>query len=93
MTAHSDPPPRRHGRFDPLQIVFWASVAMGVAAAGVAISAGPAVGRPGAILLILLAAAGLVLFLWMARGNGRRLGAFPERGAMEAASLHAARNE
>ncbi|MES1156333.1 MAG: ATP-binding protein [Alphaproteobacteria bacterium] len=81
------------GRLDPLQILFWVSVAIGLAAAGVAITAGPSVGRAGAVLLILLMSAGLVLFFWMSRGAGRRHGAFPERGAIEASMLSAARNE
>ena len=84
---------RGGGRLDPLQILFWIAVAVGVCAAGVAITAGPAVGRAGAILLILLFAAGLVLFFWMSRGAGRRHGAFPDRGAIEAASLSSNRND
>src|SRR5262249_62356297 len=88
MTDSVDLPPNRpSGRLDPLQIAFWLSVVVGVGAAGVAITAGPSVGRAGAILLILLAAAGMVLFLWMSRGGGRFFGAFPERGAIEAAAL------
>jgi two-component system cell cycle sensor histidine kinase/response regulator CckA len=43
--------------------------------------------------LILLAAAGLVLFFWMSRGVGRRVGAFPERGAIAATSLLGGRDE
>ncbi len=94
MTDHADlQPPRSGGRLDPLQIVFWLSVALGVAAAGVAITAGPSVGRAGAVLLILLAAAGMVLFFWMSRGAGRRFGAFPERGAIAAAVFTNARSE
>src|SRR5262245_41426552 len=94
MTDHADlPPPRSGGRLDPLQIVFWLSVAFGVAAAGVAIPAGPSVGRAGAILLILMAAAGMVLFFWMSRGAGRKFGAFPERGAIAAAVFTGGRNE
>ncbi|MEJ0060544.1 MAG: ATP-binding protein [Terricaulis sp.] len=93
MTEQAELPPNRNGRLDPLQILFWVSVAIGLAAAGVAITAGPSVGRAGAVLLILLMAAGLVLFFWMSRGAGRRHGAFPERGAIEAAAMHANRNE
>jgi two-component system cell cycle sensor histidine kinase/response regulator CckA len=89
----SIPPGHGGGRLDPLQILFWAAVAVGVAAAGIAITAGPSVGRAGAILLILLAAAGLVLFIWMSRGAGRRHGAFPERGAIEASLMSMSRNE
>ncbi|OQW58535.1 MAG: hypothetical protein A4S17_03630 [Proteobacteria bacterium HN_bin10] len=85
MTDHAETPaPRSGGRLDPLQILFWFSVAVGLGAAGVALTAGQAVGQAGAVLLILLAAAGLVLFFWMSRGAGRRVGAFPERGAIAA---------
>jgi len=88
MTDHAEPqPPRTGGRLDPLQILFWISVTIGVGAAGVAITAGPSVGQAGAVLLVLLAAAGMVLFFWMSRGAGRRHGAFPERGAIAAADL------
>ena len=94
MTDHADQtPPRSGGRLDPLQILFWGAVTAGLAAAGVAITAGPAVGQPGAILLLLLASVGLVLFFWMSRGAGRKLGAFPERGAIAAASMLSGRNE
>jgi hypothetical protein len=63
MTDHIEhQPPRTGGRLDPLQILFWISVAVGVGAAGVAITAGPSVGQAGAVLLVLLAAAGMVLF-------------------------------
>jgi two-component system cell cycle sensor histidine kinase/response regulator CckA len=88
MTDSAHPTPgRNNGRLDPLQILFWVAVTAGVCAAGVAITAGPAVGQVGAILLILLAAAGLVLFFWMSRGAGRKHGAFPERGVLEAAAM------
>ena len=94
MTDHTQTPaPRGGGRLDPLQILFWFSVAVGLGAAGVALTAGQAVGQAGAVLLILLAAAGLVLFFWMSRGVGRRVGAFPERGAIAATSLLGGRDE
>lgn len=94
MTDQADHiPPRSGGRLDPLQILFWGAVTAGVAAAGVAITAGPAVGRPGAILLLLLASVGMVLFFWMSRGAGRKLGAFPERGAIAAAAMLNTRND
>jgi two-component system cell cycle sensor histidine kinase/response regulator CckA len=76
-----------------MQIVFWAAVALGVAAAGVAITSGPSVGQAGAILLLLVMATGLVLFLWTSRGAGRRFGPFPERGAIAAAAFASGRNE
>ena len=87
------PPPRSGGRLDHLQILFWIAVVVGVAAAGVAITAGPSVGKAGAVLLVLLVAAGMVLFFWMSRGGGRKHGAFPERGAIEAAAFASSRNE
>ncbi len=74
-------------------MLFWAAVAVGVAAAGVAVTAGPTAGRAGAVLLVLLAAAGMVLFLWMSRGAGRAHGAFPQRGAIAASALSAGRGE
>jgi len=94
MTDHAElPPPRSGGRLDPLQILFWVSVTVGVGAAGIAITAGPSVGQAGAVLLVLLAAAGMVLFFWMSRGAGRRHGAFPERGAIAAAAFLSGRSE
>jgi len=94
MTDHAElPPPRSGGRLDPLQILFWVSVTVGVGAAGIAITAGPSVGQAGAVLLVLLAAAGMVLFFWMSRGAGRRHGAFPERGAIAAAAFLQGRSE
>jgi two-component system cell cycle sensor histidine kinase/response regulator CckA len=86
-------PPRSGGRLDPLQILFWLSVTVGVGAAGVAITAGPSVGQAGAVLLVLLAASGMVLFFWMSRGAGRKHGAFPERGAIAASALLNGRSE
>lgn len=94
MTDHVDtPPPRGGGRLDPLQILFWVSAAVGIGAAGVAITAGPSVGQAGAVLLVLVAAVGMVLFFWMSRGAGRQHGAFPERGVIAASALLGGRNE
>ncbi|MFT3726248.1 MAG: ATP-binding protein [Terricaulis sp.] len=94
MTDHAETPPSRGGgRLDPLQIAFWGLVAVGVAAAGVAITAGPSVGYASVILLVLVVAAGLVLFMWMARGAGRKFGPFPERGVIAAAALSSGRND
>jgi two-component system cell cycle sensor histidine kinase/response regulator CckA len=89
--AHESPAPQ--GRLDLLQVLFWSSLAVGIGAGGVAVTAGPSAGRAGAILLILLAATGLVLFVWLSRGGGRRHGAFPERGAIEAFAMGGARPE
>jgi two-component system cell cycle sensor histidine kinase/response regulator CckA len=74
-------------------MVFWGLVAVGVAAAGVAITAGPVVGQASAVLLVLVVAAGLVLFVWMSRGAGRKFGPFPERGVIAAAALNAGRGD
>jgi two-component system cell cycle sensor histidine kinase/response regulator CckA len=94
MTDHADLPPQRSGgRLDPMQLVFWAAVALGVAAAGVAITSGPSVGQAGAILLLLVMATGMVLFLWTSRGAGRRFGPFPERGAIAAAAFASGRDQ
>ncbi len=94
MTDHAHPtPPRSGGRLDPLQILFWIAVAVGLAAAGVAITAGPSVGQSGAVLLVLVAASGMVLFFWMSRGAGSKHGAFPERGAVAASALMSGRSE
>jgi two-component system cell cycle sensor histidine kinase/response regulator CckA len=77
---------RRRGPDLP-QIAFWSAVAVGVLAAGVAITAGREVGQAGGVLLILMVAGGMVLFWFISRGIGRRVGAFPDRGAIEAASF------
>jgi len=87
------PLPRSGGRLDPLQIAFWGLVAVGIAAAGVAITAGPIVGQASAVLLVLVLAAGMVLFVWMSRGLGRKFGPFPERGVIAAAALNAGKND
>ena len=68
-------------RFDPLQLLFWLSLLAAVAAASVAIAWPSAVGSTGPILLISMAAGGMVFLLWVLRGAGKRLGLFPERGA------------
>ncbi|MBN8608671.1 MAG: response regulator [Caulobacterales bacterium] len=94
MTDHvENQPPRGGGRLDPLQILFWVSIALGLGAAGVAIMLGSDAGQAGAILLILLAAVGMVLFFWMSRGAGRKHGAFPERGAIAASALISGRSD
>lgn len=72
-------------RLDVLQLLFWLSIVVAVAAATVTIAWREAVGQTGSILLISLAATGMVVLLWLARGAGRWLGLFPERGAAETA--------
>jgi len=69
----------RPARFDWQLIAFWILAAMVAGAAGVAIGAPSAVGTLGSILLISLAAGGLVLLLWLMQGPGRKLGLFPTR--------------
>ncbi len=80
-------------RLDVPQLLFWGALAIGVAAAGIAVTAGQAVGQAGAVLLLLLFACGLVWFVWMSSGQGRRHGAFPPRGALEAAAFGFHRQE
>ncbi|MEM9225985.1 MAG: hybrid sensor histidine kinase/response regulator, partial [Pseudomonadota bacterium] len=70
------------GRLDWLQMAFWGSLLVAVAAASIAIAWPEAVGGTGPILLIAMAAGGMVFLLWIIRGAGRRMGLFPERGAM-----------
>ncbi|MBR9834321.1 MAG: response regulator [Alphaproteobacteria bacterium] len=73
---------RKASRVDWLQLAFWACLMLAVAAAS-ATAAWPNAGGPtGLILLISMAAGGMVFLLWIIRGAGRRMGLFPERGAM-----------
>lgn len=73
---------RQSSRVDWLQLAFWACLMLAVAAAS-ATAAWPNAGGPtGLILLISMAAGGMVFLLWIIRGAGRRMGLFPERGAM-----------
>lgn len=72
-------------KVDILQLVFYGMVLVAVAAASIAIAWPDAVGESGSIMLISMAASGLVFLLWILRGAGRRLGMFPERGAAAAA--------
>ena len=83
-----DETPQPVGRkgFDYLQLGFWAALTIAGGAAGMALTWSDAVGPSGAVLVVALAAMALVLVVWMARGAGRKLGMFPERGAAEAAA-------
>ncbi|MEZ5937999.1 MAG: response regulator [Hyphomonadaceae bacterium] len=84
--AASDQTPETSGRgFDFLQLGFWMALAIAGGAAGMALTWRDAVGPAGAVLVVALAAMGLLLAVWAMRGAGRRLGVFPERGAAEAA--------
>ncbi|GAB5459813.1 MAG: cell cycle histidine kinase CckA [Henriciella sp.] len=70
------------GHIDWLQLAFWSCLILAVAAAS-ATAAWPTAGGPtGLILLIAMAAGGMVFLLWIIRGAGRKMGLFPERGAM-----------
>jgi two-component system cell cycle sensor histidine kinase/response regulator CckA len=83
----------RPSRPDWLRVLFWTFLAVAALGAGVAIAAGPSVGRLGSVLLIGLAACGLVFLLWVSRGAGAQVGLFPERGAAEKAAAAAMRAE
>ena len=73
------------GSIDWLQVAFWGCLMFAVAAAS-ATAAWPDAGGPtGLILLIAMAAGGMVFLLWIIRGAGRKMGLFPDRGAMAAA--------
>lgn len=76
-TAQGDGAPH----LDVLQLLFWLCLLLAVAAASVAIAWPSAVGATGPLLLISMAAGGMVFLLWVLRGAGKRLGLFPERGA------------
>ncbi len=71
----------RSGRFDLLQLLFWGALLMSIAAASISLVRPAASGAAGSVLLITMAAGGLVFLLWTVRGAGRHLGLFPERGA------------
>lgn len=71
----------KRSKADFMQLIFWGCLLMAVAAATVAVAWPQAVGRSGPVLLIAMAAGGLVFLTWILRGAGRRLGLFPERGS------------
>ena len=76
----SKPAPAR--QLDWLQMGFWACLLLAVGAASATLAWPNAGGPTGLILLISMAAGGMVFLLWILRGAGRRMGLFPERGAM-----------
>src|SRR5262245_18563568 len=80
------PLPEKRKGFDFLQLGFWAALTVAGGAAGMALTWSEAVGPAGVVLVVALGAMALVLVVWMARGAGRKLGMFPERGAAEAAA-------
>jgi two-component system, cell cycle sensor histidine kinase and response regulator CckA len=84
--SKADAPDEARAGMDILQMLFWTSLLVAVAAASVAIAWPEAVGSTGPILLIAMAAGGMVFLLWVLRGAGRRLGLFPDRGSAAAAT-------
>lgn len=88
MSHENEPNRRRAGPgLDPVRLAFWAALAIAAGAAGVALTAGPDVGRVGVVLFLALAAVAAVFFLWLSRNRGRQIGLFPDRGAAEAAAM------
>ncbi|MDZ4775635.1 MAG: ATP-binding protein [Alphaproteobacteria bacterium] len=101
MTEMTSPGPEADGRegghgrqgLDAPRVLFWAALMMGIASVGVVVAAGASVGRAGALLLIAMAAAGMVFIVWLLRGNGKAVGLFPGKGAAEAATFATVRGE
>lgn len=85
--------PKRQQSADLQRLLFWGAMAIAAAGAGVAIAAGEAAGRAGAVLLIAIAAGVLVFLVWLSRGSGRMVGLFPERGATQSAVAASERSE
>ena len=82
MPEETPKEPGPFSQIDWLQLAFWGCLMFAVAAAS-ATAAWPSAGGPtGLILLIAMAAGGMVFLLWIIRGAGRKMGLFPERGAM-----------
>ena len=69
-------------RMDWLQMGFWSCILLAIGAASASLAWPNAGGPAGLILLIAMASGGMVFLLWILRGAGRRMGLFPERGAM-----------
>jgi two-component system cell cycle sensor histidine kinase/response regulator CckA len=92
MSDLAEPTASRPQTGDLQRLLFWGALAVAAGGAGVAIAAGESAGGAGAVLLIALGAALVVFLTWMARGNGRAVGLFPDRGAAEAAEADHARN-
>jgi len=88
MSHTPDPHAQRIAQtLDPARIAFWIALVVAAGAAGVALTAGPDVGRVGAVLFLGLAGVAAVFFLWLSRNRGRQIGLFPDRGAAESAAV------
>ena len=74
--------PEASNRLDWLQMGFWLCILLAIGASSASLAWPDAGGPTGLILLISMAAGGMVFLLWILRGAGRRMGLFPERGAM-----------
>jgi two-component system cell cycle sensor histidine kinase/response regulator CckA len=72
------PGPNSARRFDAPRLGFWAALAAAAGAAGIALTAGPAVGLVGAALFVGVAGVSLGFFVWTRRAQGLAL--FPSRG-------------
>ncbi|MEL6724465.1 MAG: hybrid sensor histidine kinase/response regulator, partial [Pseudomonadota bacterium] len=69
-------------KMDWLQMGFWSCILLAIGASSASLAWPNAGGPAGLILLIAMASGGMVFLLWILRGAGRRMGLFPERGAM-----------
>ena len=74
--------PKLTRQLDWLQMGFWLCILLAIGASSASLAWPNAGGPTGLILLISMAAGGMVFLLWILRGAGRRMGLFPERGAM-----------
>lgn len=72
-------------KVDMMQLAFWGLMLFAVATACVALAWPQAGGATWMPTMISMAAFGVIAIIWLARGAGRRLGLFPQRGAAESA--------
>ncbi|MEO9968339.1 MAG: response regulator [Hyphomonadaceae bacterium] len=70
-------------KVDMMQLAFWGLMLFAVATASVALAWPQAGGATWMPTMVSMAAFGVVAIVWLARGAGRRLGLFPQRGAAE----------
>ena len=68
--SETDPAEKAERSIDFAQLLFWGLIMVAVAAASIAIAWPEAVGNSGSVMLIAMAAAGLVVLLWILRGPG-----------------------